>query len=403
MKLNTSLIIASTSLTASVQAFAPSANNNAFMKRQLLGGDRIKDVVRGCPLYAMSETEIAALKAQAAKAREEADRLAKEMGKTIEKPKEVEVIEKKNLSTEELSSRCASIAFDGDASLQVSKLDDLVAKGEFSMWKKAQRETENTTNLFRSLRTYPVSLNMLEQRTGGRITAESLGVDGEMDVNLDDFKDATIAVTLGSSGLAVAALAFLPENIGATVCYLIALVPVAWIAVGSSAPGIIAGAIVAARGEGDDSEERDDRICRHEAAHFLCGYVCGLPIKDYSLSDSGFPCVEFFESSEGESSRELESEEIAALSVVSMSGSVAESLKFDQAKGGENDLIQLQSFFRRSKEFVGAAKQQDLTRWGALASYQILNDYRKEYEALIDAFKAKKSVSECVAIIEGSS
>ena len=77
MKLNTSLIIASTSLTASVQAFAPSANNNAFMKRQLLGGDRIKDVVRGCPLYAMSETEIAALKAQAAKAREEADRLAK--------------------------------------------------------------------------------------------------------------------------------------------------------------------------------------------------------------------------------------------------------------------------------------------------------------------------------------
>jgi len=352
----------------------------------------------------MSQEEIASLKAQASKARAEANRLAKELGKDIEQPKKVVVIEKKKLSLGDISKLSSSIAFEAsNAADQVSKLDELVSKGEFSMWKKAVREPESTTSLFRSLRPYPVSLNMLEQRTGGIVTGESLGVEGDKDVNLNDFKDATIAVTLGSTVLAIASLVFLPENIGATFCYLIALVPIAWIAIGSSVPGVIAAAIVAARGKGDDSETRDERICRHEAAHFLCGYMCGLPVKDYSLSDLGFPCVEFHISAEGEAaSRELEPEEVAALSIVAMSGSVAEALQFESARGGENDLIQLEGLFRRSKEFIGAAKQQDMTRWGALASYQILSDYSEAYEGLVEAFRQKKSVAECVAVLEGS-
>lgn len=100
--------------------------------------------------------------------------------------------------------------------------------------------------------------------------------------------------------------------------------------------------------------------------------------------------------------REFTNEEIAALTVVAMSGSVAEAIKFGQAKGGENDLLLLDSFLRRSKEFIGAAKQQDLTRWGALASYNILKENMGKYEKLVDAFKQKKSVSECISVIEGS-
>ena len=53
-----------------------------------------------------------------------------------------------------------------------------------------------------------------------------MGISGEMDVSLDDFKDATIAVTLGSTILAIGSLAVLPPNIGATLCYLFALIPV---------------------------------------------------------------------------------------------------------------------------------------------------------------------------------
>lgn len=314
------------------------------------------------------------------------------------------MIEKKSLSASEIASLSGSVAFEGgDAAAQVEKLDSLVSTGEFSMWKKATREQSNSSGMFRSLRPYPVSLNMLEQRSGELLTGKSLGVDGEMDVNLNDFKDATIAVTLGSTVAAIASLAFLPENVGATFCYLFALIPVAFIAVGSSAPGAIAAAIVASKGEADDKESREDRICRHEAAHFLCGYMCGLPVKEYSIADSGFPCVEFHESTDGRlTNREFSSEEIAALSVVAMSGSVAEAMKLGQARGGGNDLLQLENFFRRSADFIGAAKQQDLTRWGALASYQILLDNSSTFESLVEAFKAKKSVSECVAVMEGT-
>ena len=203
-----------------------------------------------------------------------------------------------------------------------------------------------------------------------------------------------------SSVLGIASLAFLPGNVGATLCYFFALMPILFLALGSSAPGIIAGAIASARGTSDTDDERLDRICRHEAGHFLAGYCCGLPIKGYSLLDAGIPCVEFHPSAEGETGREFTAEEIAALSVVAMSGSVAEALELGQAKGGETDLLELDGLLRRSEDFVGAQKQQDLTRWGALVSYNLLKANEEKYEELVQAFKEKKSVAECVAILE---
>jgi len=164
---------------------------------------------------------------------------------------------------------------------------------------------------------------------------------------------------------------------------------------------LIAGAIQGARGTADSAEEQLDRICRHEAGHFLCGYLCGLPIAGYATGENGIQCVEFHPSQEGPvTGREFSEPEIAALSCVSMSGSVAEVLGLGNAKGGDNDLIQLDGFFRRSEEFIGAQKQQDLTRWGALASYNLINENRSKYDELVEAFKAQKSVPECIAILE---
>ena len=309
-------------------------------------------------------------------------------------------VEKKSLSAEEVLSVTANVDFfNDDAVIQTQKLDALVASGDLSLWKSAASPTST------ALRTYPVTLNFLESRSDGKLTAKALGVGGEDDVSLDDFKYATLWVTGGSTLAAVGSLAFLPDNIGATLCYFFALVPILFLGVGSSAPGVIAGAIQATRGGNDDEEARNDRICRHEAGHFLCGYLCGLPIKNYEITDTGFPCVEFHPSSEmsvATANKEFSREEIAALTVVAMSGSVAEALKFEQARGGDNDLLELDGLFRRSKEFLGAAKQQDLTRWGALAAYQLLKANIDTYEKLVVAFREKKSVAECIAFIEGN-
>jgi hypothetical protein len=334
-----------------------------------------------------AKDEVAALRAAAAKAREDAARLSQELGKPLEQntPK---VVAKESISVNDIKSITTAIDFEGgDAVSQTMALDEGVKKGDLKLWKSTQ------------LRIFPVSLSMLEQRTGGKVTGESLGVTGE-DVNLDDFKYATLWVTGGSSVLAIGSLAFLPPNIGATLCYLFALIPILFLGIGSSAPGIIAGAIASTRGTADTEEQKMDRICRHEAGHFLCGYSCGLPVKGYSLLEEGIPCVEFHPSPEGDTGREFSQEEIAALSVVAMSGSVAEALALGTARGGQNDLLELDRLLRRSQDFVGAQKQQDLTRWGALQSYNIIKANEEKYEALVQAFKDKKSVADCVAIIE---
>jgi hypothetical protein len=363
-------------------------------------------------LMASVDDEISALRAAAQRAREEATKLEKAMGKEVSdtsapssdknssaKPTAAPM----KLSTDEVKKSLSSIDFSsGDVSTQVSTLDSLSSSQKLGLWKAALTTSVNT-NSPSPLRPYPVTLNFLEQRTGGKITSKSLGISGEDDVSLDDFKYATLYITGGASVAGVAALAFLPENIGATVCYLVALIPILWLGVGSTAPGLIAGAIAAARGTSEEREEQEDRVCRHEAGHFLCGYLCGLPIKSYQTNDLGVPCVEFYPVTDGEGrGREFTQEEIAILSVVAMSGSVAEVQKFGVAKGGQNDLIALDQYYRNSKEFIGAEKQQNLTRWGALAAYNIINANMDKYERLVDAFKAKKSVDDCIAAIEGN-
>ena len=122
------------------------------------------------------------------------------MGKdldTIDKPNVPEAPPVKDISNEEVATISTSIDFEGgDAASQTERLDQLVQSGDFTLWKSAVSGVNPR-------RTYPVSLDFLSSRTGDQITGESLGISGEMDVSLDDFKDATIAVTLGSTILAI--------------------------------------------------------------------------------------------------------------------------------------------------------------------------------------------------------
>jgi hypothetical protein len=266
-------------------------------------------------------------------------------------------------------------------------------EGCLSLYKSAT--TENGSG---DLRSYPVSLKMLESRSG--LTAEKLGI-GVEEVSLDDFKYGTLYVTGGCSVLGVAALAFLPENIGATVCYLVAVIPILWLGIGSTAPAVIANLIAAIKGGGDDTQ-KVDRICRHEAAHFLCGYLCGLPVAKYATTEENIPRVEFHYSAVGSPtvSKELTDDEVNALTVVAMSGSVAEAMEFGNAAGANSDLMELQNIFRQSKDFLGAAKQQDLTRWGALTAYRLIIANKDKLDNLCDAFSKQKPIADCIAILE---
>jgi hypothetical protein len=302
-------------------------------------------------------------------------------------------------SPEEIASAVRSIDFvRGSPESQVNALDDLRKEGSLSLYKSAT--VENGSG---DLRNYPVSLAMLENRSG--LTSEKLGI-GEEEVSLDDFKYGTLWVTGGCTLAGIASLAFLPENIGATLCYFFALIPILWLGIGSTVPAAIANLILVVKGQDDGGVDPTERVCRHEAAHFLTGYLCGLPVASYATAeDADIPRVEFHYSSDPNAvataaNRELTMDEINALTVVAMSGAVAEAIAFDKAKGGNADLLELQSIFRKSQEFLGAEKQQDMTRWGALTAYRLLNANKAKLDLLVKAFSKKKSIAECVAIVE---
>ena len=300
----------------------------------------------------------------------------------------------KDVDPNVLAESLKNIDFADSAAGQVAALDKLREEGIISLYKSATMEAGSG-----DLRSFPVSLQMLENRSG--LTSEKLGI-GVEEVSLDDFKYATLWVTGGCSVVGVAALAFLPENIGATVCYLVAVIPVLFLGIGSTAPAVIANVIASIKGGDDSGVSKAERVCRHEAAHFLCGFLCGLPIAEYTTTAEDIPRVEFHDTTEGPATaqRELTEDEVNALAVVAMSGAVAEAMEFGSAFGANSDLIRLEMVYRRSKNFLGAEKQQDLTRWAALTAYRLLTQNNGKLDKLVQAFAAKRSVSECIRMLE---
>jgi hypothetical protein len=288
---------------------------------------------------------------------------------------------------EELKGVLPSLVSEEDLSKQASMWDELKGSGSVTEFGKA------------NLRTYPVSLQMLEQRTS--ITAES--IFGNTEVDLDDFKYATLYVAGFSTLAGIGSLAFLPPNIGATFCYVFALLPILFLGIGSTAPGVIAEAIASLRGIGSNNNDGADgtvtkaeRRCRHEAAHFCCGYWCGLPVQAYTVNTDGYSQVEF-----AVSAKEYSNTEVAALAITALSGLVGEVMQFKSSgSSATEDLLVLDMVFRRSSNFVGAAAQQDLTRWGALSAATLLQQNKDKYEQVVTAFGRQAPLEECITILE---
>lgn len=243
------------------------------------------------------------------------------------------------------------------------------------------------------LKTFPVTLQRLEERTG--LTAEKLGLI-QSDASLDEFKYATLWVTGGSTVAAIGSLALLPPNIGATLCYLFALIPILFLGIGSTAPGIIANAIAAVKQEAGSVvvTNTPERICRHEAAHLCCGYWCGLPIARSYNTEQGTASVEF-----DVASAKYSATEVAALSVTALSGAVGEAMRYGNAAGAEQDLLTLEGVFANSAIGSGQARQ-DLTRWGALTASLLLRQNQSYYEKVVEALERGAPIEECIAILE---
>ena len=173
------------SLTSTAEAFAFAPKTRTAPAPAPATAKMTKTLLR-MSTPSSAEDEVAKLRAAAAKAREEATKLAKELGKddldvggSSTSTTTVMTVEKK--SPEEVAAAIRAVDFSGDsASSQVETLDRLRKEGYLSLYKSATEEAGSG-----DLRSYPVTLSMLEQRSG--LTAETLGIGAE-EVSLDDFK-----------------------------------------------------------------------------------------------------------------------------------------------------------------------------------------------------------------------
>ncbi|PSS36728.1 ATP-dependent zinc metalloprotease [Actinidia chinensis var. chinensis] len=179
---------------------------------------------------------------------------------------------------------------------------------------------------------------------------------------------AFLFTVVGTTGFLGVLAGQLPGDWGFFVPYLIGSISLVVLAVGSISPGLLQAAI---GGFSTFFPDYQERIARHEAAHFLVAYLLGLPILGYSL-DIGKEHVNLIDEKLEKLiySGQLDAKELDRLAVVAMAGLAAEGLQYDKVVGQSADLFTLQRLINRSKPQLSKEQQQNLTRWAV--SFSIL-------------------------------
>ncbi|ESW31752.1 hypothetical protein PHAVU_002G264700 [Phaseolus vulgaris] len=242
----------------------------------------------------------------------------------------------------------------------------------------------------------------VSRRTTSLRELTTLGIKNAENLAIPSVRNdaAFLFTVVGTTGFFAVLAGQLPGDWGFFVPYLIGSISLVVLAVGSISPGLLQAAISSFSSLFPDYQER---IARHEAAHFLIAYLLGLPILGYSL-DIGKEHVNLIDDRLEKLiySGQLDAKELDRLAVVSMAGLAAEGLTYDKVIGQSADLFTLQRFLNRTKPPLSKDQQQNLTRWAVLFAASLLKNNKVLHEALMEAMAKKASVLECIQTIENA-
>ncbi|GMI86634.1 hypothetical protein like AT2G21960 [Hibiscus trionum] len=242
----------------------------------------------------------------------------------------------------------------------------------------------------------------VSRRTTSLRELTSLGIKNAENLAIPSVRNdaAFLFTVVGTTGFLGVLAGQLPGDWGFFVPYLIGSISLIVLAVGSISPGLLQAAI---GGFSTFFPDYQERIARHEAAHFLIGYLLGLPILGYSL-DIGKEHVNLIDEKLEKLiySGQLDAKELDRLAVVAMAGLAAEGLKYDKVVGQSADLFTLQRFINRSQPKLSNDQQQNLTRWAVLFAGSLLKNNKEIHEALMSAMSKKATVLECIQAIENA-
>lgn len=226
--------------------------------------------------------------------------------------------------------------------------------------------------------------------------------------SMEDIQNTFIKVLIGST-VGATLWAVLSDAVGIdagirfTGTYLFAGIPIAVVAIGSTAPGILFLPIEAFRAAtaGEEAKRtRAERVCKHEAAHLLCAHVLGLPVAEVVAEEVGPRVVVFDEEAVQRPGVLVNKEQVSPLAVVALAGLMAEADAYGQALGATEDLKVLNSMLIRCTPAISVKEQQDLTRYAALMAWTIIKKHAKAFDAITAALAAGKGVGDCLEAAE---
>jgi len=283
----------------------------------------------------------------------------------------------------------------GDAIRMTSELERIKSNDIISKWNSKNVEDSR----------FMVSIYQLKAKTN--IVPASLKLD---DVGFAYQNVLGVAVAIGTvCGLSANAVG---GELGFLLGYSSALFPVILVGIGSIAPGLIGEALY--RCKLVTNEEARKRDIRKNAGKFLAGYICGLPVAKFS---QGKPSntAEFFQLRPSDVSdvsdvtgvsavekKSIKQIDIARISIVCLAGSVAECVDFGVASGSNPaDVNLLNELINSVKPTFSSDQVQNHIRWSAVTAWEILDEYKEEYQRLVVAFEKGLPMEECIAVIEG--
>ncbi|KAM0842248.1 hypothetical protein ACQ4PT_058487 [Festuca glaucescens] len=243
----------------------------------------------------------------------------------------------------------------------------------------------------------------MSRRTTSLRELTTLGIKNAENLAIPSVRNdaAFLFTVVGTTGFLAVLAGQLPGDWGFFVPYLTGSISLIVLAVGSISPGLLQVAIGSFSSVFPDYQER---IARHEAAHFLISYLTGLPILGYSL-DIGKEHVNLVDKQLEKLiySGKLDQKELDRLAVITMAGLAAEGLEYDKVVGQSADLFSLQRFLNRTKPPLNKDQQQNLTRWAVLIAASVLKNNKAAHDALVSAMSQKATVLGCIEAIENAS
>jgi hypothetical protein len=173
-----------------------------------------------------------------------------------------------------------------------------------------------------------------------------------------------------------------------------------------SFPDIVFKLIAYIQNYGRRNKLEDERILYHEAGHILVGYLSGVAVNSYVIDGdiASHAAVDIDEDYFTATLNDIDQKTkppklgISNLILLAMAGVVAETLRYGDSKGGEQDLLVAKSLLASIN--VSTDEITGYLRWAIAKALVLLRLNRNALDELVMAIKQNEDIQECYQIIE---